>query len=244
MDTAAEKQGSDAGRRSAGLDLLRIVSMLLVVVLHLLGRGGVLESVRPFSANYALAWGFETAAYCAVDCYAILTGFLLSRSRCRSGNLLGLWLQVFFYSAGITVFFALFRETVTPFRLLQAFFPVTFTQYWYFTAYFAVYCLAPFFNRLLDALSPEAFLRLVWTLFLLLSVLPAASGADPFVAARGYSFLWLAALYCLGAYLRSVPPRTRPARVWLLGYMLCSAAGLAFRLAEERLEFSRTGAAV
>jgi surface polysaccharide O-acyltransferase-like enzyme len=236
METAGGKT-----ERNPGLDLLRIVSMLAVVVLHLLGRGGVLQSAQVGTASYALAWAFETAAYCAVDCYALLSGYLLCRSRCRPGGLIALWLQVFCYSAGITALFALFRESVSPWRMVQAFLPVTFTQYWYFTAYFAVYCLAPFYNRLLAALSPAALGRLVWTLAALLSVLPTAFGADPFVTGEGYSFLWLSALYFFGARLRLCPPRSRPAAVWLGGWALCTAAGLAFRFVEEAAELAVTG---
>ena len=40
--------------RSAGLDLLRSLCMLMVVILHLLGRGGVMAAAVPFTPNYHL----------------------------------------------------------------------------------------------------------------------------------------------------------------------------------------------
>lgn len=224
-----------------GLDLLRILCMLLVVVLHLLGRGGVLENAQPFTANYELAWLLETAAYCAVDCYALLSGYLLCRSRCRAGSLIGLWFQVFVYSAGITLLFAVFYEHVPWTRFLQSCLPVTFTQYWYFTAYFALYCFAPFLNRLISALSRKGFRRLLVTLFLLLSVLPTVFRQDPFVTGKGYSFLWLAALYCFGAWFRLHPPQVRKARMYFGGYGLCIALTFLSRLMIEKIEVSLTG---
>lgn len=228
--------------RRAGLDLLRIVCMLLVVILHLLGRGGVLENARPFTANYALAWLLETAAYCAVDCYALLSGYLLCQSRCRAGSLVGLWFQVFTYSAGITLLFAIFYEHVSLIRFLQSCLPVTFTQYWYFTAYFALYCFAPFLNRMISALSRDGFRRLLATLFFLLSLLPTVFRQDPFVTGSGYSFVWLAALYLFGAWYRFYPPKARRARVYFGGYVLCVALAFLSRLVIEKAEFSRTGA--
>lgn len=226
--------------RNPGLDLLRSLSMLMVVVLHLLGRGGVMAAVVPFTAHYWAVWLLETAAYCAVDCYALLSGYLLVRSRCRPSGLIGLWMQVFCYSAGITALFAVFYEPVSLTRFLKSCLPVLFTQYWYFTAYFAVYCLAPFFNKLIAALSQEGLRRLLWTGFVLLSLLPTLTGADAFVTGEGYSFLWLAALYFGGAYLRLYPPQKRPSRVYLALYGLCVAALLAFRLGADLL----TGTAV
>ena len=229
-------------KRSAGLDLLRSLCMLMVVILHLLGRGGVMAAAVPFTGNYHLTWFWETAAYCAVDCYALLTGYLSVRSRFRPAALLQLWLQVFCYSAGITALFALFYEQVSPLRFLQSCLPVTFTQYWYFTAYFALYCFAPFFNRLIATLSQAAFRRLLGTGFVLLSVIPTVSGADPFVSNDGYSFLWLAALYFGGAYLRLYPPHSRGCLRRLAGYGGCILTLLAFRAIVEKLMVARTGA--
>jgi surface polysaccharide O-acyltransferase-like enzyme len=222
--------------RSAGLDLLRVVSMWLVVILHLLGQGGVLENAVPFTAGYRTAWLLETAAYCAVDCYALLTGYLLSASRCRWSSLIGTWFQVFFYSAGITALFAFFYEPVTPGRFLQSCFPVLFSQYWYFTAYFAVYCMAPFLNRMTERLSRRGFRRLTMTLFLLLSLLPTAIGRDPFVTGKGYSFLWLCALYLFGAGLRACPPRRHGSAIWLGGWALCVLTVFGSRLVIEHVQ--------
>jgi surface polysaccharide O-acyltransferase-like enzyme len=228
--------------RSAGLDLLRIISMLLVVVLHLLGRGGLLENAPLFTMNYQLSWLLESAAYCAVDCYALLTGYFLSASKWRAGSLLRLWMQVFFYSAGITVLFAIFYEQVSAGRMLQACLPVTFSQYWYFTAYFALFCLAPFFNCLLENINRGGLRRLVYTLVLLLSILPTAFGQDPFVTGKGYSFLWLSALYFLGAWLRRCPLRPVRSRIWLALWAGCAVAQMAFRYVAEHLQYRSTGA--
>lgn len=34
-------------KRNIGIDLLKIVSMLMIVTLHMLGHGGVLDNMRP-----------------------------------------------------------------------------------------------------------------------------------------------------------------------------------------------------
>ena len=62
--------------RNYGIDLLRIVSMLMVVVLHVLGQGGVLKTSTPLSIGYSVAWILEIAAYCAVNCYALISGYV------------------------------------------------------------------------------------------------------------------------------------------------------------------------
>lgn len=43
-------------KRNIGIDLLKIVSMLMIVTLHMLGHGGVLDNMPPMSRCYQVAW--------------------------------------------------------------------------------------------------------------------------------------------------------------------------------------------
>lgn len=65
-----------ADKRNYGIDLLRIVSMFMVVFLHILGGGGVLELDSLSGASYWTAWTLKTASYCAVDIFAIISGYV------------------------------------------------------------------------------------------------------------------------------------------------------------------------
>ena len=91
--------------RNIGIDLLKIVSMVMIVTLHMLGHGRILESLPLMSHVYQTAWLLEILCYGAVNCYALVSGFLLAH--CRANKLFELWLQVLFYSVIITVFMSL-----------------------------------------------------------------------------------------------------------------------------------------
>ena len=45
--------------RNMGVELFRIVSMILVVMLHVLGHGGVYARTTLLSDNYKVAWFLE-----------------------------------------------------------------------------------------------------------------------------------------------------------------------------------------
>ena len=45
-------------RRNYGIDLLRIVSMLMIPILHILGHGGILNGSQVLSAHNETAWFF------------------------------------------------------------------------------------------------------------------------------------------------------------------------------------------
>ncbi len=114
-------------QRNFGIDLLKIVSMLLVVILHIIGKGGVLGVVEPGTYRYVASWLVEIGAYCAVNCFALASGYTGFRSSRRPSNLLLLWLRVLFYSVGITVCFAVLSpDSVTPGQWRAAFLPTMF----------------------------------------------------------------------------------------------------------------------
>lgn len=50
--------------RNIGIDLLRMIAMLLVVVLHVLAQGGVIDkAMQTSSAHYYILKGLQTIAY-------------------------------------------------------------------------------------------------------------------------------------------------------------------------------------
>ena len=87
-------------------------------------------------------------------------------------------------------------------RVLRAFFPVLFRQYWYVTAYFGMCLFIPFFNLLLNRLSKGQLRLLALSIVLVFSVLPTLRQKDVFLTDNGYSVLWLSCLYLLGGILR------------------------------------------
>lgn len=192
-----------SGGRLYGVDLLKILSMLMVVILHILGQGGILSAVKPFSLRYEAAWLLEISAYCAVNCFALASGYVMIDLKFKYHRIMSLWLQVVFYAVLISVgFYFCLPGSLDLKFIIQSFFPVGFNRYWYFTAYFPTFFLIPFFNHLLHTLDHQKARRLIITLVLLLSVYPTLVKADLFVTKDGYSFLWISALYLIGAYCK------------------------------------------
>lgn len=191
------------GERNIGIDALRILAMFMVVLLHVLGQGGVLQAGGEVTLSYSLPWLLECMAYCAVNCYALITGYVCIQSKHKYKRIISLWFQVFFYTVLLTAVVAVVRPgTIGKEDVLNAFFPLLSKQYWYFTQYAGLFFLMPFLNKLLLGISKRQFQGLVLTLFILLSVMPCIINRDLFVTGSGYSMLWLGAIYVFGAYVK------------------------------------------
>lgn len=194
---------SITNERNYGIDLLRMIAMFMVVILHVLGQGGILNTVSSLSLNYEIAWFLEISAYCAVNCYALISGYVGINSKFKFTNIIILWLQVVFYTLGITIIFAVLNPgTVGIKEIIKAIFPVMTGQYWYFTAYFCLFFFIPIFNEAINNLTKSKLKYLLIGMILIFSILPTIFRRDIFGTSGGYSGLWLMVLYILGAYIK------------------------------------------
>ena len=196
--------------RIYGLDLLRIVSMLMVLFLHVLGQGGILSILDKSTTQYKFAWLIEIAAYCAVNCYALISGYVGIKSRFKYSNIAFLWLQVFFYTTLITLIYSIVNPSVvTGNHYWAAIFPVMKRAYWYFTSYFCIFFFIPAFNHVINTMPKKQVRAMMICIVLFFSVMYTLARAgvfgnaidDLFVTSKGYSPLWLALLYIIGAYI-------------------------------------------
>lgn len=186
--------------RNYGIDLLRMISMLMVVILHVLDAGNVLDSTTAAMPAFHIAWAMEIACYCAVNSFALITGYVGITQKPKYANLIQMTLQVLLYSVAFTVLIGiLYPGTVSPLDYVLAFIPF---KHWYFTAYFCLFFFIPYINKCILSLSQKQQIILVTTASILFTVLPIVTRTDIADTQAGYSVIWLAYMYLLGAVLR------------------------------------------
>ena len=187
--------------KNYGIEWLRILSMYMVAVLHTLGQGGILGSFKQGDLSFSIAWFLETAAFGAVDCFALISGYVGYHSHFRYKKGLRLWFQTFFYTLGITILFAIFMpEAVTKDQWIAAFFPIMKKQYWYITAYSGLFILIPILNRAIVNLSGRELLKICLAIFVVFSLIPTLLNETVFGLGGGYSAIWLLLLYICGGF--------------------------------------------
>lgn len=196
--------GIQLSQRNYGIDLLRLVAAFYVIVLHTLNHGGVYYPTIPDSRQELLCRFLFVTAFCAVNIFGIISGYVGYREpqkKISYSGYLPLWLTVVFYGV---LFWGIYRcilpGSVTLWDLVMSFFPVTANLYWYFSAYSLVFFLAPFLNRILCSSSDQ---ELKLLLFLICCVLvPIEYIGEPFALDGGYSAIWLLMLYLVGGIMK------------------------------------------
>lgn len=197
-------------KRHSGIDLMRIVCMLIIVLYHIQGHGGLAYNTQLSPVNRVLIISLQSVYQAAIDGFALISGYVGYKSRHRYSSLVTLWLRVMFYSVGITgIVWLLSPASVSRAEIRDSFLPLLTGKYWYFTAYAGCFVIAPLIRAAMTQLSrKEAFVSLCG-LFFVFSFLPYLLRNDPFLTLSGNHALWLALLYALGAYVSKYAPFDR-----------------------------------
>ena len=222
METSNDYSSTD-NNRNYGIDLLKIISMFMIVTLHILGHGGILQKSVPRSIFRYTAWFIELLVYCSVNCYALISGYVNYGRKHRYSNIIYLLTQVLFYTIFITlIFFICNREFVESIDIIKALFPFAYGTYWYFSAYFCLFFFIPFFDKLIFCLDKNDLFKLLGTMSIIISILPTLFHYDFPKAMTGYSFLWLSVLYCFGGFIKKYHIiGFKKNKYNLLGWLIC-----------------------
>lgn len=75
----------------------------------------------------------------AVNCYALITGYVNRNRKIRYYKLAIFWIQILFYMISIASIYSIVEDYFDQTIWFNAFFPIMSYQYWYMTAYVGVF---------------------------------------------------------------------------------------------------------
>ena len=236
-------------QRDYGIDLLRIISMLMVPIVHVIGQGGILGTAVPFSIQYESAWMLMSFVLVAVNCFILITGYVYYGKETKYYRLATLWIEVLFYSILILLLFYFMFPTEFGFEdvwknIIPTFYTKgQFSRYWFFTAYVGMFLISPFVNIALKYFDKKQDLAAFLSLFIIFSLLPTILNQDmAFNLNEGYSVLWFVVLYYTGGLLHKYEIfKKLKSNKWLLIYIVCSLISWSIIYILESLGLIETG---
>ncbi len=222
-------------KRQSNIELLRIVTMMMIIMLHLLDKGEVLPWFGDMHTfNDYFSWYVEALCIIAVNVYVFISGYFLLDSKFTFKKLFFIVAQVWFYSVGIFLlcYFTggIPAEDINIYSLIMMFLPVLDNHYWFATTYVLLFLVFPFLNVLVKGMNEKRHRTLLIVLLIVfslwVSVLPETF---PIVDKSGMDLPWFVVLYFIASYIRLYPDKLKgKARVYLLTYALVSAVPLLY----------------
>ena len=194
---------SEEGKvRSSNLELLRIVSMLLIIICHSSTHGGFALAEQVLSANKLFLQLITFGGELGVCCFILITGYFMINSTFKIKKLLKLVFEVLFYSVGIMlIFYGFGLAEFNLTTLVKSLLPITHTLYWFVTAYVMLYILSPFINILLKNCSRKMHAVFILVLFSAGSLVPSLTLGNMYVNNLGLFICF----YAIAAYIRMYP---------------------------------------
>ena len=171
-------------KRKSNLELLRIISMILIVMSHC-------DEIFGLSNLYSQTLGIgkiindwlNMGGQIGVGCFLLISGYFMIEQRVTLKKIMRIGGQVWFYTISIWLGWLLMSLYLHQFDLkdslvkaVYSFFPILFSHYWFVTAYIILMILAPFFNKLIYALNEKEYKRL---LVLLIGIFVVIGGGFP-----------------------------------------------------------------
>ncbi len=194
--------------REYGIDILRLLSVLGVIVLHVFGTSSLAKNFsvsNPYCINYCGSLFLEILCMCSVNVFGIITGYLyVDKESYHSLSIIKILYSVLFYSFIITLFIKVIHPEFIngKQKFLEALFPFG-IRLWYITAYIFVFFMIPFLNILIKNCSKQTFFVFICLLTILLSGFTTIGMKDYWGLLRGYSCFWLIYCYFIGAYIKT-----------------------------------------
>ena len=181
-------------QRLYGIDIARLTAMFMVVVLHNLGRGGVLDWTIDSMRDWVYL-ALENYAIVAVNVFALISGYLSAGKPLRARSIFSVWSTACFWSVS-TALVGFVLGQINENDLLVSPFPISTGEYWYLNSYLLLQLLIPVLNCGIKSFTASQ-LGIVSGSLLVASALFESTGLN-----NGYSTMWLAVLWLTGAAIK------------------------------------------
>ena len=132
-------------KRNYGIDILRFISMINIINLHINGFSNMLKALKYDEPQYKPIWRLQAASRWAVNGFGLISG-IVGYKRYKFANLIFIWITVLFYSIIISLILYL-KNAISKRDFFFSLFPILIKRHWYFNAYFQMYLLLPFINN-------------------------------------------------------------------------------------------------
>lgn len=196
--------------RKSNFELLRIVSMFLILMSHA-------DDIFGLAYLYNTTLGvmriitdlFDWGGQVGVGCFVMLSGyFMVERKGCSPRKILKVYGEVYFYSFGIFLLWLCknsiygtleIKQVVT--EIVFAVFPILSVHYWFATVYIILLIMAPWLNRFVNGLCEREYKELM-IILCIINIFLYGGVPGSFKGIFGGRLLPVIFYYLWGGYIR------------------------------------------
>lgn len=184
-------------KRNSKIEILRAISMLFIIMSHYSSHGGIDISKLPFGF-VRIFLEITVLGNLGVNLFILITGYYSKSEKHSLEKIIKFILQISFYSILIYIILLLWGKIKFNWlEMFKAFFPITFNQYWFATAYFVLLLLSPFINKFLNRVTKKEHFNFIFVMLVLFSICRTFTTQDFF----GNELIHFIMIYSIGSYI-------------------------------------------
>lgn len=174
-------------KRNSTYDLMKIISMFLIVLCHVINHGNVLPNIDNPTLKLIVQLIFLFTLV-HVNSFVLVTGYYQSTSTFKMSKVWSLINSSMFYKIVIMfIFGVILKDNLEALFIFKELSPFNLNEYWFIQVYIYLYVLSPFINILIKSMTQKQHKSLLLVLTFMCSILPYITGNEAFVN-TGYSF--------------------------------------------------------
>lgn len=188
-------------QRESNMELLRIISMFLVLVVHADFLSLGIPTSKDLATDSVQTFGrffFEALAIGCVNVFVLISGWFGMHASLK--GLCKLLFQCLFFTIGIFFFFLVLGKAKFDSNTLIEWFFLD-KSYWFIKTYLCLYLISPILNAFIEKATPKVFRTVLIALFLYICLYGWLFDATKDIA-KGYSIISFIGLYLLARYAK------------------------------------------
>lgn len=188
--------------RESNYELMRLISMFLVVLWHVILHGGFYETT---GALKMLLEFIILVGVVHINSFIIVSGYFQCEKKFSWKKFISIFFLTWFYKVIFVIIFKYFDiVTVPKIDLFKELLPIDFKNYWYINIYLVLYLISPWLNKLIKNMNQKEYRKLLIVSFILFSTIPFLTNQST-VANNGYTIIQFVYMYLIGGYLKKYP---------------------------------------
>lgn len=194
----------DKKTRNLSLELLRICSMCMIIILHFFTYTNVMLDNIVLSKIGITGTIIHSLCNVAVNCYILISGYFCMDSSFKLSKIYKLVIEVFLYSILIYLMMIVWGNISFSIKeLFNNLLPTLTRRYWFVTSYLGTYILSPYIKKIICIIKQKEYFTIIlsgFVLFVLYYNLFFFCDNLNFGGATG--IVWFIYLYLVGGYIR------------------------------------------
>lgn len=187
--------------RSSNIELYRIIVMFMIVAHHYLVNSGLIQVIEnePLTAKSAFFYVFGMWGKTGINCFVLITGYFMCRSKITLRKFLKLFLQIEFYNIVINLIFVFtgYKELNMK-SLYGMIWPIKSVSDDFSSCFLLFYLCIPFLNILVHNMNKRQHQLLLALCLFIYTILGTTTRI---YVAMNY-VTWFCVLYIISSYIR------------------------------------------